>query len=124
LIAIVGKRLLPGEQVPWLGLALIAGNRLPCFHGFRGGKGVANTLGFTLGYAPLWATASALAWLTARTFVSTSFITSFVMLGILTTGMIVQGGLSIHATTAASVICLVVAAAHRKNIREFMDSLK
>ncbi|HHC24907.1 MAG TPA: glycerol-3-phosphate acyltransferase, partial [Desulfobacterales bacterium] len=30
---------------PWIGLSLILGNRFPCFHGFQGGKGVANYLG-------------------------------------------------------------------------------
>ena len=36
----------------WMGLALVAGSRFPCFHRFRGGKGVAGYLGFLLPLAP------------------------------------------------------------------------
>ena len=45
--------------VPWIGLALVAGNRFPCFHGFRGGKGVASYLGFILPISPWGAAAAA-----------------------------------------------------------------
>ena len=43
-----------GEWLAWAGFFLVLGNSFPCFHGFRGGKGVANYLGFTLLIAP-WA---------------------------------------------------------------------
>ncbi|MBC2711578.1 MAG: glycerol-3-phosphate acyltransferase [Desulfosarcina sp.] len=46
-VALVANTLLPFWQVPWVGLGLILGNRFTCFHGFKGGKGVANYLGFT-----------------------------------------------------------------------------
>ena len=51
-VALAANTLLPFWQVPWVGLGLILGNRFPCFHAFRGGKGVANYLGFTAGRAP------------------------------------------------------------------------
>src|ERR1035437_3468366 len=54
--------LLPKQYVPWIGLALIIGNRFPCFHKFRGGKGVASYLGFTSLVSPFSAIISVLLW--------------------------------------------------------------
>ena len=56
-LAALALALLPFALVPWVGLALVAGNRFPCFHGFRGGKGVASYLGFTIPIAP-WGAAA------------------------------------------------------------------
>ena len=52
-LAALAAHLLPPEGVPWIGLGLVAGNRFPCFHGFRGGKGVAGFMGFALVIAPV-----------------------------------------------------------------------
>jgi glycerol-3-phosphate acyltransferase PlsY len=52
-VALLAAQLWDVALVPWAGLALILGNRFPCFHGFRGGKGVANFLGFYLLLLPL-----------------------------------------------------------------------
>ena len=57
-VALLAVALLPASAVSWVGLGLILGNRFPCFHRFRGGKGVANYLGFTLVIVPLWAVSS------------------------------------------------------------------
>ena len=53
-LAALALYLLPVALVPWVGTALVLGNRFPCFHRFRGGKGVASFLGFTIPLAP-WA---------------------------------------------------------------------
>jgi glycerol-3-phosphate acyltransferase PlsY len=52
-VALLAVQLWDFALVPWAGLALILGNRFPCFHGWRGGKGVANFLGFYLPLLPL-----------------------------------------------------------------------
>lgn len=52
-VALLAVHLWDFALVPWAGLALILGNRFPCFHGWRGGKGVANFLGFYLFLLPL-----------------------------------------------------------------------
>ncbi len=50
LAAWLALRLLAGPWMPYLGLAgVFAGNLFPLFHGFRGGKGVATSLGAMLG---------------------------------------------------------------------------
>ena len=53
-VAVVAVYFLEGKYLPWAGFFLVLGNSFPCFHGFRGGKGVANYLGFTVLIAP-WA---------------------------------------------------------------------
>jgi glycerol-3-phosphate acyltransferase PlsY len=52
-VALLARHLWDVALVPWAGLALILGNHFPCFHGWRGGKGVANFLGFYLPLLPL-----------------------------------------------------------------------
>jgi acyl phosphate:glycerol-3-phosphate acyltransferase len=47
-VAAVAIHFLDPSLLPWVGLFLVFGNSFPCFHGFRGGKGVANYLGFTM----------------------------------------------------------------------------
>ena len=52
-IAVLSIHILKFEFVPIIGFFLILGNRYPCFHQFRGGRGVANYLGFTVILSPL-----------------------------------------------------------------------
>ena len=85
-VALACSYLLPTALVPIGGLALIMGNRYPCFHQFRGGKGVANYLGFTTIIAPLAAGVSALAWLATFALFRIPFVGSFVMVFILGAG--------------------------------------
>jgi glycerol-3-phosphate acyltransferase PlsY len=62
-LAYVSLRVLPPVLLPWCAFFLLLGNIYPAFHGFKGGKGVANYLGYTLVPAPWFAAASAAAWL-------------------------------------------------------------
>ncbi len=124
LVAYLGTRLFSRELVDWLGFALILGNRYPCFHGFQGGKGVANFLGFTLGLAPVWAGISALTWLAVRAFVTTTFIPSLAMVAVLAGGCIAAGGYSVPAIIATLLICLLILIGHKKNIEAFLAERK
>ena len=117
-VAALARWLLVMPPVPWVGLALIAGNRFPCFHRFRGGKGVANYLGFTLILAPVWAVAGGLAWGTAFALWRTPFIASFALVGCLAagnmaaTGVTGTGAAGVLATTVFIVLC------HHRNMKE------
>ena len=82
-LAALALALLPFAFVPWIGLALVAGNRFPCFHGFRGGKGVASYLGFVVPIAPWGAAAACLAWVAVHRIVRIPFIASFCMILVL-----------------------------------------
>jgi glycerol-3-phosphate acyltransferase PlsY len=117
-MALVAKSLLPFWQVPWVGLGLIMGNRFPCFHGFKGGKGVANYLGFTLAIAPLWAGAGVLAWGAAHLIWRTPFLSSFAMVVMLAAGTTITSGADGWAGTGAVLTALFIVACHHRNIRE------
>jgi glycerol-3-phosphate acyltransferase PlsY len=119
-VALISVNLLPAEYVPWSGLALILGNRFPCFHGFRGGKGVANYLGFTTIIAPVAAAASGVAWLVALALFRIPFIASFVMVFILAAGTMIAGNL--HRIAVAGVLATValIYYAHKSNIIELI----
>jgi glycerol-3-phosphate acyltransferase PlsY len=115
-VALVANSVLPFWQVTWVGFGLILGNRFPCFHGFRGGKGVANYLGFTLAIAPAWAVLGALAWGTAHLIWRTPFLSSFAMVVVLAAGTTVAGGGNWQGGAVATAVFIV--ACHHRNIRE------
>jgi len=120
-LAALAMALLPFAFVPWIGLALVAGNRFPCFHGFRGGKGVASYLGFVVPIAPWGAAAACLAWVAVHRIVRIPFIASFFMILIIGRGIAAAGGgeaLSI-AGTAATVLLIVFN--HKRNIVTLLD---
>lgn len=115
-LAALALDLLPFAFVPWIGFALVAGNRFPCFHGFRGGKGVAGYLGFTILISPWAAALSCLVWVIVHRIVRIPFVASFFM--ILTLGVAViavsDGEAVPIAGTLATVLFIILN--HRKNI--------
>ena len=106
------------EWVPWIGLTLILGNRYPCFHNFKGGKGVANYLGFTLAISPLVALFSGLAWLALFLAFRVPFYASFSMVAVLAVGTLMCVGA--HPATVAGVAATIglIVYSHRRNIVE------
>jgi acyl phosphate:glycerol-3-phosphate acyltransferase len=123
-VAWISLLALPAALCPWGGLFLILGNRFPCFHGFRGGKGVANYLGFTLILAPISAICSAVAWCIVYGVFRIAFIASFAMVLILGIGTIVLSDFQmIHAAGVMATVVLIVVA-HSSNIAQFKRDRK
>jgi glycerol-3-phosphate acyltransferase PlsY len=117
-VAMAATALLPVWQVPWVGLGLIMGNRWPLFHRFRGGKGVANYLGFTVIIAPAWAGIGALAWGAAHLVWRTPFLSSFAMVSCLAVGTArIEGG-GLGGGLGALTTALFIVACHHSNIRQ------
>ncbi len=83
-VALLASRLWSFDLVPWAGLALILGNHFPCFHGFRGGKGVANFIGFYLPLLPLGTVLSGAAFGLLLALTRAPFFGSFGILATLT----------------------------------------
>jgi glycerol-3-phosphate acyltransferase PlsY len=117
-VALAAGALLPVGQTIWVGLALILGNRLPCFHGFAGGKGVANYLGFTLAVAPVWAGIGALAWGAAYLIWRTPFLASFALVFCLSGGTALTAAGDGWGITGALLTAGFIVACHHRNIRE------
>ncbi len=130
LIAYASLCILNASYITWPGLALILGNRYPCFHNFKGGKGIANYLGFTFVLAPLSACVASLAWGLVYLFFRTPFISSFVMTAILAVGTINiflgsgfgsgsgSGFDSGSAVIATSITALFIFFNHRDNVMQ------
>lgn len=121
LTAFLAGRLLTEGMIPWACLFLVAGNRYPLFHGFRGGKGVANYLGFTFFISPWAGAVSCAAWVLVYAAARVPFIASFFMLAVLAAGT----GYTFRGSAAAVAGAMVTAAFiffnHRENIRKFRE---
>lgn len=105
----------------WSGLALLAGNRYPCFHGFEGGKGVANYLGFSAVIVPYAALLSCAAWVAVFGLVRRPFAGSFVMTAVLAGASIVKWLDFPLAVAGAAASAMFIAFNHRANIRELLS---
>jgi glycerol-3-phosphate acyltransferase PlsY len=115
-LAALALYFLPAALVPWVGTALVAGNRFPCFHRFQGGKGVASFLGFTILIAPWGTVLSCLVWVVVYGIVRIPFIASFFMVLILG-GATASSGDSQAVSIAGTVATvLLIFLNHRKNI--------
>lgn len=119
LVAVVAMYYLKSGWLPWAGFFLVLGNSYPCFHGFRGGKGVANYLGFTIIIAPWAALASAFIWVVVYSAVRVTFIASFFMVLALACGQahyLQWEGIAIAGSITTLMLLLHN---HRKNIIEY-----
>lgn len=115
----VALHMLALDVVPWLGLAFIVGNRYPCFHQFRGGKGVAGYLGFTALISPISAGISALVWVAVYGIVRISFVASFFMIAVLAIGTIIACGFRAEAIVGTVATVLFIFSNHRRNVAAF-----
>jgi glycerol-3-phosphate acyltransferase PlsY len=120
-LAALALALLPFASVPWIGLALVAGNRFPCFHGFRGGKGVASYLGFLVPIAPWGAAAACLVWVAVHRIVRIPFVASFFMILVLGGAAAVAGGREAIGAAGTAATVLLIAINHRTNIAALID---
>jgi glycerol-3-phosphate acyltransferase PlsY len=118
-VAVIACYFLKAYLLPWAGFFLVLGNSFPCFHGFRGGKGVANYLGFTALIAPWAALASAAIWLIAYGIGRITFIASFFMVFILALGQSFTLHWKFGAVSGALATFLLILFNHRKNISNF-----
>jgi glycerol-3-phosphate acyltransferase PlsY len=123
-VAVVAVHFLEGKYLPWACFFLVLGNSFPCFHGFRGGKGVANYLGFTALIAPWAALIAAAIWLAVYGIVRITFIASFFMIFILALGQAFTLDWNFSAVTGAATTFLLILFSHRKNIIDYRSGNK
>jgi glycerol-3-phosphate acyltransferase PlsY len=119
-VAALAMHFLEGKYLPWAGFFLILGNSYPCFHNFRGGKGVANFLGFTLLIAP-WATLlAAIMWVATYGVYRVTFVASFVMALALSLGLAFSNYWVFCATSGTAATFFLILFNHRRNIIEYL----
>jgi glycerol-3-phosphate acyltransferase PlsY len=118
-VAAVAAYYLDGRYLPWVAFFLVLGNSFPCFHNFRGGKGVANYLGFTLLIEPWAVLLAAIMWVATFGVYRITFLASFVMALTLSLGLAFSNyWVFCAASGAAATFCLILFN-HRKNIVEY-----
>jgi len=118
-VAFMANYFLKNTLLPWACFFLVLGNTFPCFHGLRGGKGVANYLGFTLLVAPWSAVFAAAIWLAVYGIGHVTFIASFFMVFILACGQALTLHWHLKAVTGALATFLLILFNHRKNIANY-----
>lgn len=123
-VALISVNLLSFQLVPWVGLGLILGNRLPCFHGFKGGKGVANYLGFSALIVPTFAAISVPVWLVMYALFRIAFIGSLLMVFILGAGTLYLFNFDPTAGTGVLATMALIIYSHKQNIRELLQKKK
>ncbi len=116
-VAALAVWMLPAYMVPWAALGLVTGNVFPCFHGFKGGKGVANFLGFGLFTAPLWAGIASLSWVLVYLASKKPFLGSFAMVTAVGIGLMDAAAWTPTGIAATTVTLALIVWAHRQNIR-------
>ncbi len=115
----VALHMLALDVVPLMGLAFIIGNRYPCFHQFRGGKGVAGYLGFTALISPISTGISALLWVVVYGIVRIPFIASLLMTAVLGLGTVIACGFRTEAVVGTVATVLFIFNNHRQNCAAF-----
>jgi glycerol-3-phosphate acyltransferase PlsY len=115
-LAALALYLLPALLAPWVGTALVAGNRFPCFHRFQGGKGVASFLGFTVPIVPWEAALSCLVWVAVYGIVRIPFVASFFMVLVLGGAAAWSSGAQAIPIAGTVVTVLLIFLSHLKNI--------
>lgn len=123
IIAFLAICFLKEPLFPWAGFFLVLGNSFPCFHGFHGGKGVANYLGFTILVAPWAAIISAGIWLVVYGIVRITFIASFFMVFTLACGQALNLNWQFSAVLGALATFLLILFNHRKNIINYRETM-
>ena len=115
-VALLAGRLWADALVPWAGLALVLGNHFPCFHGWRGGKGVATYLGFYALLLPLGTGLALAAYLIVFALTRISFVASFGILATLTGFGWVHWAHEPLALAAVLLTAISIVWFHRSNI--------
>ncbi len=118
-VAMLAVHLIHGAWLAWAGFFLILGNSFPCFHGFRGGKGVANYLGYTLLVAPWAALLAAIIWVSVYWVKRVPFIASLFMAATLSVGQAEPFQWALPASAGACAIFALIVFNHRVNIQQY-----
>ncbi len=120
-VGLLAVALLPPAQVPVAGFGLILGNCFPCFHRYKGGKGVANFLGFYAILIPVYALSGLAVWLASYFISRVAFIGSILLVWLTAGGALVVYEFDPVATAGVTATALLISICHRKNINEFVE---
>ena len=115
-ISAAASRLLSVSALPWVGFFLLLGNRFPCFHRFKGGKGVAHFIGFSLFITPLFTLLSLAGWCAGYLFSRLPFAGSMVLVAIIGLGLARTSGTNFIGIAGVIVCMGFIILNHRNNL--------
>ncbi len=116
-VVLSARFFLAPEYIPWIGFFLVAGNAYPCFHRFKGGKGVSAYLGYSAGVSPLSAAISIVGWITGYAIAGEAFIGSFCLVIINVIGTTQFLGINKPTLIGSIAVAAFILFRHRHNIR-------
>jgi glycerol-3-phosphate acyltransferase PlsY len=103
----------------FLGLVVVCGHIWPVWLKFKGGKGVATTLGVAIGLAPLVLLPSVVIW--AIIFFTTHYVSLASILALISFPIVaIAFGQSIYLVLISCVICSISIFKHRENITRLL----
>jgi glycerol-3-phosphate acyltransferase PlsY len=121
IVQMVAVRFCSMAFVPWVGFALVFGNRFPVWHRLRGGKGVASYLGFVGATQPWGAVVACAGWLAAYGLTRISAVASMAMLVGLAATMVLSMPRTAPAFAATAFSVLLIVAGHAANWRALRE---
>ena len=116
LISALAYRLLSVPAALWTGFFLLLGNRFPCFHRFKGGKGVAHFIGFSLFFTPLFTVLALAGWCAGYLFFRHPFAGSMVLTAILGMGLARTPGADLIGIAGVIACMGFIVLNHRNNL--------
>jgi len=99
----------------FLGLVVVCGHIWSVFLKFKGGKGIATTLGVAIGIAPKILVPSAIMWLVV--FATTSYVSLASIIALITFPIVASiSGVSIYIILLSVILCAISIYKHKSNI--------
>jgi glycerol-3-phosphate acyltransferase PlsY len=120
LVSIVSLKLLSMQAVALAGFFLVLGNRYPCFHAFKGGKGVASYMGFVIFIIPAWGLLATFLWPLIYKLVKITFIPSFIVITLMGIGISRHFEWNPVSITVTFATIFMIFLGHKKNIIEYL----
>jgi glycerol-3-phosphate acyltransferase PlsY len=115
IVPAVASLFLPISSLLWIFFFLLLGNRFPCFHGFKGGKGVAHAIGFSLFLTPFYTGISLVGWCAGYLIFRHAFAGSIVLAAVLGLGLIRMPGAGIAGRLAVVLCLMFIVLNHQQN---------
>lgn len=101
------------------GLGAVVGHVFPVWHRFKGGRGVATSIGAIVWLSPVWGAIVAIGWLGVVLATKTASIASIVAMALLVPGLALSGVRGLDLALAAAMAGLVLIR-HAPNIRRIV----
>lgn len=102
------------------GLGAVIGHVFPVWHRFKGGRGVATSIGAVVWLSPIWGAIVAVTWMGVVAVTKTASIASIIAMVLLVPGLALFGVRGIELVIAGAMALLVLAR-HAPNIRRLVS---